>query len=152
MEDGLPLLQGFRPIVAYWPLIQYLISIECFVRITYYSRPLDIAVSRTESLALKTSNSNKQTNKHTLGSDESHKEKVKRVEGDGWKGFLSTMTFEQILEDGVCPEDICGRRSVLGSCWAVGMGGVWEGVRVIIWVNRSGRESGSRSSRACWQQ
>lgn len=31
MEDGLPLLQVFRPIVDYWPLIQYLLSIERFV-------------------------------------------------------------------------------------------------------------------------
>lgn len=31
MEDGLPLLQVFRPIVDYWPLIQHLLSIERFV-------------------------------------------------------------------------------------------------------------------------
>lgn len=68
-----------------------------------------------------------QTNKYTLGSGESHKEKVKRVVGDGWEGLLSTMTFEQTLEDRVCPEDICGRRSIPGSCWAVRVGGVLGG-------------------------
>lgn len=34
------------------------------------------------------------------------------------------MTFEQTPEDGVCPEDICGRRSIPGSHWAVGVGRV----------------------------
>lgn len=65
-----------------------------------------------------------QTNKYTPGSGKSHKEKVKKIEGDGWEGLLSTMTFEQTPEDGVCPEDICGRRSIPGSHWAVGVGRV----------------------------
>lgn len=37
------------------------------------------------------------------------------------------MTFEQMLEDRVCPKDICGRRRILGSSWAVGVGGCWGG-------------------------